>query len=284
MIDCHLPRNAGECCRPFLSHGCILHLKEVWHILGVSTRNPPDRGYPWTFPVQEPYKLITALKRTKAAATDIRVNPAMGRTPTTVVFSPCLFLCITPTDVVWRKHEAILSTIELCSTEPADDVNDPAGFFLFHFFMPYVQHCYGNMYLMLYSLHLDIAYLVCFYSSFWSIASSYKPFWMPFLKGYTPWAADIERSTSYPHFLCFFPKIGLDLSLAISPWLTICSSLEYLSDAQVQSVCHWKKHVNSAPRTAYTPCLATLQKKVFLSLHTYMLIKPIIMPEINALS
>lgn len=118
---------------------------------------------------------------------------------------------------------------------------------LFHFFMPYMQHCYGNTCLMLYSLHLDIAYLVCFHPSFWSIASSDKSFWMPFPKGYAPWAEDIERGTARLYFLCFFPKIGLGLSLAISSWWTTCSSLEYLSDAQVQPVYRWRKHVSSAP-------------------------------------
>lgn len=183
---------------------------------------------------------------------------------------------ITLTDTVWRKHEAILSTIELFSTEPADDVNDPAGFLPFHFFTPYMQHCYGNMYLMLYSLHLNTVYLVWFYSSFWSIGSLYKLFWMPFLKAYTP-QDEIESSTAYPHLIYFFPRTGFvsgysnHLGEPTAPHWT-------LSDAQLLSVYHWTKHVNSTPRTAYALCLATLHKKVCLSLHTCGLIKPIIKP------
>lgn len=99
---------------------------------------------------------------------------------------------------------------------------------------------------------------------------------MPFLKAYTP-QEEIESSTAYPHLILLFPKTGFvsgytnNLGKPTAPHWT-------LSDAQLLSAYHWTKHVSSAPRTVYAPCLATLHKKVFLSLHTCRFIKPIIKP------
>lgn len=129
------------------------------------------------------------------------------------------------------------------------------------------QPCYGNTCLMLYSL-------VCFSTSFWSIASSFKSFWMPFLKECTSgaeiyWkeALHIHTFSIFSYFFLlyvFFPILRKKLSLFF-PQNRACLCLYHLGKHLLHTalslqctspVCQWTTQINSAPRAA-VPCNIT---------------------------
>lgn len=155
--------------------------------LAVSAGNPLGRGHPWMFPNRDFTNSSWHLRRLKGLQTSGQCHH--GAAAAAGVFLPSPFLCASPTDVTWRIRSHFIYCGAVLHRAP-DDVNDPAGSFLFHFVMPYMQHCYGNMELM---LHFGREHLVWFHSSFWSTASCYESFWM------ARTAEQTERSTAHPY-------------------------------------------------------------------------------------
>lgn len=211
--------------------GHIFHLKEVWHIPEVHPGSLLDRdipGYPqWT--LQTPHSIpgeqsgchscqgwswLPALLHFNHPGAPIPQAPFEGNTK------------------CFPHHGAV------------DDVTDPAGLSPFHPLCPALatpSWCSAAFTGICHTLF-------GFPTSFWSTASYFKSFWMPFLKECTPGVEYIERSPARLHFFCSFLKIGLNLSLVVSFWGATCSTLQYLSKAQVQS--NTELHINSAPRAA----------------------------------
>lgn len=220
----------------------VCHTIQVWHLLAAPVGNPLDKGDPWMFPTHGFYRLLPAFEKTNSAAADGRGSAATGLLQPPLPFVPLPSLCASFPQMLLEEYDPILSTTELRSTKPCDDANDPADSLLFHSFMPYMQHCYGNTWLMPHSRHRDIAHLASSYSSLWSRARWCKLFSMPFLNGYTPRAKTGRSTTS----LCSFPIFSPNRARLTSGYITSASHSPFPEAGhRAQPVCHQRKRVHS---------------------------------------